>query len=138
MRLTESGSSWERRSRYGASSRVSRQGLRDARERACPLRTSWLSLPPMRMPTIAIGGPGWVDEVVGGDRRYVSDEQRMRVAIELSRQNVVRGTGGPFGAVIVESESGRLIAVGMNSVVRLNNCTLHGEMVAIMMAQARL
>lgn len=26
----------------------------------------------------------------------------------------------------------------MNSAVRLNNCTLHGEMVAIMMAQARL
>ena len=26
----------------------------------------------------------------------------------------------------------------MNSVVRLNNCTLHGEMVALMMAQTRL
>ena len=94
--------------------------------------------PPMRMPTIVVECPAWVDEVIDWERRYVTDEQRMRVAIELSRQNVVRRTGGPFGAVIVEAEHGQLIAVGINSVVRLNNCTLHGEMVAIMMAQARL
>jgi tRNA(Arg) A34 adenosine deaminase TadA len=62
----------------------------------------------------------------------------MRLAIELSRQNVVRETGGPFGAVIFERESGKVVAVGVNSVVRLNNCTLHGEMVAFMMAQAHL
>ena len=31
-----------------------------------------------------------------------------------------------------------IVGVGMNSVVRLDNCTLHGEMVAIMMAQARV
>src|SRR5206468_1997549 len=43
-----------------------------------------------------------------------------------------------FGAAIFERDSGRLVAVGMNSVVRLNNCTLHGEMVAFMMAQRRL
>jgi tRNA(Arg) A34 adenosine deaminase TadA len=30
------------------------------------------------------------------------------------------------------------VAIGMNSVVRFNNCTLHGEMVAFMMAQRRL
>ena len=59
----------------------------------------------------------------------------MRLAIALSRENVERGTGGPFGAAVFEMESGKLVAVGMNSVVRLNNCTLHGEMVAFMMAQ---
>ncbi len=62
----------------------------------------------------------------------------MRLAIAVSRANVEHETGGPFGAAIFESESGRLVAVGMNSVVRLNNCTLHGEMVAFMTAQARL
>jgi tRNA(Arg) A34 adenosine deaminase TadA len=59
----------------------------------------------------------------------------MRLAITVSRENVERGTGGPFGAAIFERETGRLVAVGMNSVVRLSNCTLHGEMVAFMMAQ---
>jgi tRNA(Arg) A34 adenosine deaminase TadA len=62
----------------------------------------------------------------------------MRVAIDVARVNVERGTGGPFGAAIFEAFTGNLIAVGMNSVVRLNNCTLHGEMMAFMMAQYRV
>ena len=90
------------------------------------------------IPPITIDYPDWVASLVDWDRRYASDEERMRLAIALSRENVERGTGGPFGAAVFEAESGALVAVGMNSVVRLNNCTLHGEMVAFMMAQARL
>ncbi|HEV2148390.1 MAG TPA: nucleoside deaminase [Longimicrobiaceae bacterium] len=92
----------------------------------------------MRIPPITVDYPDWVAPLIDWDRRYATDEERMRLAIEVSRENVVRGTGGPFGAAIFEAESGALVAVGMNSVVRLNNCTLHGEMVAFMMAQARL
>jgi tRNA(Arg) A34 adenosine deaminase TadA len=92
----------------------------------------------MHIAPIQIDYPEWVDQVVDWERRYAGDEERMRLAIRLSRENVLRGTGGPFGAAIFEVESGVLLAVGMNSVVRLNNCTLHGEMVAFMMAQARL
>ena len=92
----------------------------------------------MHLPPLCIDYPDWVDSVVDWDHRYASDEDRMRLAIALSRENVVRGTGGPFGAAVFEAESGAVVAVGMNSVVRLNNCTLHGEMVAFMMAQARL
>ena len=92
----------------------------------------------MRIPPIQIDYPEWVDAVVDWDRRYGTDNDRMRLAIEISRQNVMRGTGGPFGAAIFEVGTGALLSVGMNSVVRLNNCTLHGEMMAFMMAQARL
>ncbi|HEU0053359.1 MAG TPA: nucleoside deaminase [Longimicrobium sp.] len=92
----------------------------------------------MDFPTISITLPDWVNAAVDFERAYHGDEERMRLAVELSRQNVLRGTGGPFGAVIFERESGRIVAVGVNSVVRLNNCTLHGEMMAFMMAQARL
>jgi tRNA(Arg) A34 adenosine deaminase TadA len=62
----------------------------------------------------------------------------MRLAIEVARANVANETGGPFGAAIYTQDTGRLVSVGMNSVVRLNNCTLHGEMVAFMMAQQRV
>jgi tRNA(Arg) A34 adenosine deaminase TadA len=82
--------------------------------------------------------PAWVDDSIDWNARYTSDEERMRLAIAVSRENVERDTGGPFGAAIFESESGRLVSVGMNSVVRLNNCTLHAEMVAFMTAQRRL
>ncbi|HEU0015518.1 MAG TPA: nucleoside deaminase [Longimicrobium sp.] len=90
------------------------------------------------IPPITIAYPDWVADVVDWDHAFASDEEKMRFAIRLSRENVVRGTGGPFGAAIFEAGSGRLVSVGMNSVVRLNNCTLHGEMMAFMTAQARL
>lgn len=62
----------------------------------------------------------------------------MRLAIDLARQNVLHDTGGPFGAAIFQRDSGRLVGVGVNSVVRLNNSALHAEMVAFMMAEADL
>ncbi|HEX2724091.1 MAG TPA: nucleoside deaminase [Gemmatimonadaceae bacterium] len=89
-------------------------------------------------PVVRIEYPEWVDSVVDWKRTYESDHDRMRLAIEVSRQNVERASGGPFGAAIFESETGRAVAVGMNSVVRLNNCVLHAEMMAFMMAQQRL
>lgn len=89
-------------------------------------------------PVIRIEYPEWVRDVVDWTRRYRSDDEKMRLAITVARENVDRGTGGPFGAAIFERDSGALVAVGMNSVVRLNNCTLHGEMVAFMMAQQRV
>lgn len=88
-------------------------------------------------PEIHVEYPDWVDSVVDWDATYVTDEDRMRLAIRLASENVERGTGGPFGAAIYEA-SGRLVAVGTNCVLRYNNCTLHGEMVAFMMAQQRL
>jgi tRNA(Arg) A34 adenosine deaminase TadA len=87
---------------------------------------------------VVVEYPDWVGDLVRWNEPLETDADRMRLAIRLARENVERGTGGPFGALIVERESGRLVAVGVNSVVRLNNCTLHGEMVAIMMAQQAL
>ena len=89
-------------------------------------------------PVVHVEYPEWVDSVVDWEHSYDSDEERMRLAIDVARVNVERGTGGPFGAAIFEAVSGRLVAVGMNSVVRLHNCALHGEMMAFMMAQNRV
>ena len=88
--------------------------------------------------TVLITWPDWIQETVAFGTRYDTDDDRMRVAIELARQNVVRGTGGPFGAAIFERSTGALLSVGVNSVVRLNNSALHAEMLAVMMAQHRL
>lgn len=64
------------------------------------------------------------------ERREVSDEDRafMRMAIELSKENIDRG-GGPFGAVIVRD--GKLISRGANRVVPNNDPTAHAEVEAI-------
>jgi tRNA(Arg) A34 adenosine deaminase TadA len=91
-----------------------------------------------QQPSVHVDYPDWVNSVVDWAHLYSADEERMRLAIAVARANVERGTGGPFGAAVFEAASGRLVGVGMNSVVRLNNCTLHGEMMAFMMAQHRV
>lgn len=66
---------------------------------------------------------------------YPSAEERMRLAIKLARLNVEHQTGGPFGAAIFESKSGRVVSVGVN-LVESSNCSIaHAEMVAIAIAQ---
>jgi tRNA(Arg) A34 adenosine deaminase TadA len=89
-------------------------------------------------PEVRIACPDWVAQVVDWERRYPTDEEKVRLAVRLARENVERGTGGPFGAAVLETETGRLVAVGTNSVVRLHNAVLHGEIVAVMLAQRRL
>jgi tRNA(Arg) A34 adenosine deaminase TadA len=79
-----------------------------------------------------------VEKGVDWERRYSTDEEKMRLAIELSRLNVRQGSGEPFGAAIFQADTGQLVAVGMSQVVRRNNSVLHAEVVAIMMAEQQL
>jgi tRNA(Arg) A34 adenosine deaminase TadA len=89
------------------------------------------------LPEIRIRYPEWVAAAVAWEAPVPDEAARMRVALTMARENVLRDTGGPFGAAIFEEGSGRLVAVGVNLVVPLNNSALHAEMVAFMMAQAR-
>jgi tRNA(Arg) A34 adenosine deaminase TadA len=82
--------------------------------------------------------PPWIGDVADSNRRYQSDEERVGLAIELSRQNIERGGGGPFGAAVFNSHSGRLVAVGVNRVLAQSCSVAHAEMMAIMIAQSRL
>jgi guanine deaminase len=59
-------------------------------------------------------------------------EKFMRIAIELSEQNVKQGAGGPFGAVIVKD--GEIIAKSSNKVTQQNDPTAHAEVAAIRLA----
>ena len=94
-----------------------------------------MSDPPIDL-TVSL--PPWVREAAPWEAPLATDEERMDVAVMLSRENVRRGTGGPFGACVFERDTGRLVSVGVNRVLQQNNSTLHAEMVAIMTAQARL
>jgi tRNA(Arg) A34 adenosine deaminase TadA len=87
---------------------------------------------------INIALPDWIAETAAYGRSYRSAQDRMRLAIELARNNVVRTGGGPFGAAVFEVESGVLVGVGVNLVVPLNNSVLHAEIVAFMDAESRV
>jgi tRNA(Arg) A34 adenosine deaminase TadA len=88
--------------------------------------------------TLTITLPGWLNERLTAPIRLQGDEDRMRFVIDLARENVARGTGGPFAAAVFRSGDGVLVAAGVNSVTRLNNAVLHAEVVALMFAQARV
>lgn len=60
----------------------------------------------------------------------------MRLAIELSKQNVEKGLGGPFGAVIVKD--GEIIAATGNTVTTTIDPTAHAEVAAIRIACEKL
>lgn len=65
-----------------------------------------------------------------------SPEKFMQRAIELARQGMRQGAGGPFGAVIVKE--GEIVGEGWNRVVGTNDPTAHGEVTAIRDACSRL
>ena len=93
----------------------------------------------MKTNAIELSLPDWVPEFLAGrPDQFKTVEDRVGLAIELSRENVLRKTGGPFGAAVFERESGRLISVGINQVVTLNCSVAHAELMAIMGAQQKL
>jgi tRNA(Arg) A34 adenosine deaminase TadA len=81
--------------------------------------------------------PPWIDEVVDTQKRYITDEERVALAIELSRLNIERSHWGPFGAAVFDGQ-GRVISVGVNRVVPQTCSVAHAEMMAYMSAQQRL
>jgi tRNA(Arg) A34 adenosine deaminase TadA len=92
----------------------------------------------MRQPGFRIDLPPWVAKLLGrGQQVFPTEEERMRLAIALARENVERQTGGPFGAAVFD-EQGRLVAPGVNVVVTGNCSILHAEIVAIALAQKKL
>lgn len=80
--------------------------------------------------------PVWAFTIADFGRTYPDDESRMGLALELARENVVRGWGGPFGAAVFESRSGKLLSIGVNSVVHMANSLMHAEVMALAMAHA--
>jgi tRNA(Arg) A34 adenosine deaminase TadA len=80
--------------------------------------------------------PPWLDDFIAGwEQPLDSVEQRMQLAVSLAAENVQRETGGPFGAIVVEEDSSRLLSAGVNLVTTLSLSLAHAEMVALSLAQ---
>jgi guanine deaminase len=68
----------------------------------------------------------------------LTDKQRtfLEKAIELSRQGMMKGNGGPFGCIITKGDE--IVGEGSNSVTSTNDPTAHAEVVAIRAACKKL
>lgn len=80
--------------------------------------------------------PGWLTELVCPPLPGLPE--RMAFVIELSRRNVLAGSGGPFAAAVFEMASGKLLAVGTNLVVGSHCSAAHAEVLALSLAQQAL
>jgi len=91
----------------------------------------------MTDPELKIVLPFWADSflVEYQNRSFVSDKDKMMLAIELSRLNTEYGTGGPFGAAMFNHSTGKLISIGINLVTSTKSSVAHAEMAAIISAQ---
>ncbi|MCW8925450.1 MAG: nucleoside deaminase [Xanthomonadales bacterium] len=81
--------------------------------------------------------PAWVEPFVASRQGPLSTtSERMQLAIDLAGENVRQGTGGPFGALVVNEANGELVALGVNLVTSSGLSIAHAEIVALTLAQA--
>lgn len=81
--------------------------------------------------------PDWLQQRVPANLALFSVEARMQFVLGIAREQVRRGSGGPFAAAVFGPQ-GELLAVGVNLVEPANCSLLHAEMVAIALAQKAL
>lgn len=85
---------------------------------------------------VRVDMPAWLNAVAARlPDRLETAEARMEVAIALSRQNVIEESGGPFGALVVTRDSGRVLALAVNRVEPASCSAAHAEIMALSLAQ---
>ena len=65
-------------------------------------------------------------------------EARMHWVIRFSELNIDHNTGGPFAAGVFETDSGRLVTIGVNRVMASQCSSAHAEVMALSLAQKTL
>ncbi len=78
--------------------------------------------------------PPWAHDLVQPEQRFPTVSERMELAVELSRRNVVERTGGPFGAAVFDLSTFRLLALGVNLVTPTASAAAHAEIVVVCLA----
>jgi tRNA(Arg) A34 adenosine deaminase TadA len=86
--------------------------------------------------SLSISLPSWLDDLVRSfSGPFDTHEDRMALAVALSRANVQHG-GGPFGAAVFVGA--RLVAAGVNRVLETGFSIAHAEVIAMTCAQRAL
>lgn len=76
--------------------------------------------------------PEWVpDEVQAWSEYLDTDEAKVEFAGALAFRNVLEGTGGPFGAIVIDRPTGKLLGVGLDVVERYQLVVARAEVVAL-------
>jgi tRNA(Arg) A34 adenosine deaminase TadA len=86
--------------------------------------------------TIAL--PAWVDdELADVPAALPTREDRMALVHRLAGRNFLEGNGGPFAALVADTDSGEIVSVGVNVVLSTGISSGHAEVTALGLAQSR-
>lgn len=97
-----------------------------------------MDFPPLAT-SFEISLPAWVVKELSDVPDALPDRQdRVALVNRLAARNWREGNGGPFAALVVESETGRIVSVGVNVVLSGGVSSGHAEVVALGLAQKRL
>jgi len=95
--------------------------------------------PVMQSMQVNLEPPDWLKSWLDAHSdAYPDMSNRMQLAIELSALNIEHHTGGPFGAIVLDSDTCRIISAGTNRVVSCCASVAHAEIMAITAAQQQL
>ena len=87
----------------------------------------------------SIALPPWVEAFIAELPATIeSRAERVALVNRLADQNWREGNGGPFAALVAESDSGRVVSVGVNVVLASGVSVAHAEVVALGLAQRAL
>lgn len=80
--------------------------------------------------------PRWVDAELGDVPDTLPDlADRMALVHRLADRNWREGNGGPFAALVADSDTGRIVSVGVNVVLGSGVSSAHAEVTALGTAQ---
>ncbi|MFI8593210.1 nucleoside deaminase [Microbacterium sp. NPDC078428] len=82
--------------------------------------------------------PEWISDELAGVPDIIPDvAERMALVHRLADRNWREGNGGPFAALVAETETGRIVSVGVNVVLGSGVSSAHAEVTALGTAQRR-
>jgi tRNA(Arg) A34 adenosine deaminase TadA len=93
----------------------------------------------LRSTDFSIALPAWVGPFVAElPDALPTREERVALVNRLADRNWREGNGGPFAALVAESDSGAIVSVGVNVVLASGVSVAHAEVVALGLAQRAL
>ncbi len=84
---------------------------------------------------LRIAQPGWLAPWLAARALPADDRARLAEVLDLASEQVARGTGGPFAAVVYDEASGERLGCAVNTVVPSQCALAHAETVALGLAQ---
>ncbi|AGA34614.1 CMP/dCMP deaminase, zinc-binding protein [Thioalkalivibrio nitratireducens DSM 14787] len=88
--------------------------------------------------TLHLPQPGWLPGWLAQPPPAPDDRARMTEVVAIARENVERGSGGPFAAAVYRLDGTQRISAAVNTTIASHCAAAHAELQALALAQQRL